>query len=140
MLFLHDLSSIHVGRVPSNQVVVYVSFALAYLSDPRCCGNENPITWTMQSRHLLGEAIDVVPAKPNGEPNWSTSLRSTISTAATAGSSASFSTSPSDVVPDWRDDENGRVVATFPLDPKFLTLSLISTITAFIQISVQPRL
>jgi peptidoglycan L-alanyl-D-glutamate endopeptidase CwlK len=28
------------------------------------------ITWTMKSRHLEGLAMDILPAKPNGEPTW----------------------------------------------------------------------
>jgi hypothetical protein len=28
------------------------------------------ITWTMKSKHLEGLAMDILPAKPNGEPTW----------------------------------------------------------------------
>jgi hypothetical protein len=28
------------------------------------------ITWSMASKHLKGEAMDIVPAQPNGEPTW----------------------------------------------------------------------
>jgi hypothetical protein len=37
------------------------------IGDPE---NRKPITWTLQSRHILGEAIDIVPAKRNGDPDW----------------------------------------------------------------------
>ena len=28
------------------------------------------ITWTMNSKHLEGLAMDILPAQPNGEPTW----------------------------------------------------------------------
>jgi len=32
--------------------------------------NRKVVTWTLDSRHLIGQAIDVVPALGNGQPRW----------------------------------------------------------------------
>lgn len=32
--------------------------------------NRHPVTWTLQSKHMIGEAIDIVPATARGRPNW----------------------------------------------------------------------
>ena len=32
--------------------------------------NQRPITWTLNSKHIEGKAVDVVPLQPNGSPWW----------------------------------------------------------------------
>jgi peptidoglycan L-alanyl-D-glutamate endopeptidase CwlK len=56
------------GRAPLEEVNKARKAAGLYLLTSE--KQNYTITWTMKSRHLEGLAMDILPARPDGEPTW----------------------------------------------------------------------
>jgi hypothetical protein len=65
-------------------------------------GDNYPITWTLQSKHIDGLAMDVVPTDGKGDPTWDFAhYRKTFETIRDCGEKAGLTCGAGWPTPDW---------------------------------------